>query len=57
MENGFVHEADPWSNRPFHGLLPQALTVQASNFCQASMRGIKIGSVAFMNIVAPLAWL
>ncbi len=30
MENGFVHEADPWSNRPFHGLLPQALTVQAS---------------------------
>lgn len=26
---------------------------QASNFCQASMRGIKIGSVVFMNIVPP----
>lgn len=26
---------------------------QASNFCQASMRGIKIGSLVFMNIDPP----
>lgn len=46
MENGFVHEAEPWSNHSmvcYPRLSP--FKPQASNFCHASMRRIRIGYV------------
>lgn len=50
MENGFIHEADPWSNRfTVCYLRISPLRPRASNFCHARVRGIKMGSVVFRN--------